>query len=118
MKQYHIYKTALILSLFFMSCGSDDTMADIPKDPFSGEIKSIIEDNTNGFPDNTQLSIAIIDQEKTEYIGVIKKGNTLELIDNKDKIFEIGSITKVFTSILLSDLVNKQQAVLDETLSR
>ncbi len=116
MKQYHMYKTAFIVSLFFMSCGSDDTMEDLKEDPFSGEIKSIIEDNTESFPDNTQLSIAIIDAGKTEYIGVIKKGNTLEVIDNKDRVFEIGSITKVFTSILLSDLVNKQEVALDETL--
>jgi CubicO group peptidase (beta-lactamase class C family) len=109
-----MYKAVLIL-LFLVSCDSDDTM-DTEEAIFSGEIKSIIEDNTKDFPDNTQLSIAIIDKEKTEYIGVIKKNNTLEVINNQDKIFEIGSITKVFTSILLSDLVNKQQARLDETL--
>ncbi|AXT52608.1 class A beta-lactamase-related serine hydrolase [Aquimarina sp. BL5] len=116
MKHYCKYATTLILLLLFMSCNSDDAVTGAEETAFTGEIKSIIEDNTREFPDNTELSIAIIDNEKTEYIGVIKKGNTLEVIDNKDRIFEIGSITKVFTSILLSDLVNKQQATLDETL--
>lgn len=60
-----------------------------------------------GFPVNIQLSIAIVRDGKAVYAGVVKEKDTFQIIENRDTIFEIGSLTKVFTSLLLSDFVNK-----------
>ncbi|WP_430410976.1 serine hydrolase domain-containing protein [Kordia sp.] len=69
-------------------------------------IATIITANSDFFPNNTQLSIALIDGNSTKYIGVIRNNDSLQTIDNKEAIFEIGSITKVFTSLLFSNFIN------------
>lgn len=72
---------------------------------------------TNIFPDKTQLSIAIIHNGKPEYYGILKEKNILKSIRNENKIFEIGSITKVFTATILAHLVNLNELQLDENIN-
>ena len=59
------------------------------------------------FPVNTQVSIAVVENGKVNYAGVIVEKDTFQIIENRDSIFEIGSLTKVFTSVLLSDFVSR-----------
>lgn len=59
------------------------------------EIARAIYSEANDFPNNTQLSIALIKDDVTHYYGVIKHNDTLKTCRNEDKIFEIGSITSV-----------------------
>jgi CubicO group peptidase (beta-lactamase class C family) len=61
--------------------------------------------HSKDFPNRTQLSVAVISKGKVDYYGVIIENDTLRPADNQDKIFEIGSITKVFTSSVLASLV-------------
>lgn len=56
------------------------------------------------FPENAQVAIATIENGKVTYYGFSKSNGKLEEIDNQHSLFEIGSITKVFTSTLLSSL--------------
>lgn len=63
------------------------------------------------FPNNTELSIALIHGNKEDFIGIKRQNDTLFFVDNRDKIFNIGSITKVFTSAILAKFV------LDNTLT-
>lgn len=79
------------------------------------EIIEIIFSKSNNFPNKTQLSIALIENGKTNYYGIIKINDTIKSIENQKKIFEIGSITKVFTSTVLASLVeNKKIKLTDE----
>lgn len=82
----------------------------------SSEIAKVIAENAELFPNNTQLSIALIDSEKTNYIGIIRQNDTLQNIENKDAIFEIGSNTKVFTSLLLSHQIHAGNLQLSDKL--
>lgn len=70
-------------------------------------------------PNKVQFSIALHKNGKTTYYGIIKSDHKVQVIKNSDKVFEIGSITKIFTSTILAqavvegkikatDLVNKQ----------
>src|SRR5580704_9318028 len=52
-----------------------------------------------GFPINTQLSIAIVENDKVVYTGIITDKDSFHIVENRDSIFEIGSLSKVFTSI-------------------
>lgn len=79
------------------------------------EIAEIIFSKSNDFPNNTQLSIALIENGKTNYYGIIKVNDSIKPAENQKKIFEIGSITKVFTSTVLASLVeNKKIKLTDE----
>jgi len=79
------------------------------------EIAEIIFSKSKDFPNNTQLSIALIKNGKTKYYGIIKVNDTIKPDENQNKIFEIGSITKVFTSTVLASLVeNKKIKLTDE----
>lgn len=74
---------------------------------------------TNFYPDGTQLAIAFIENGKVKFFrGIVKQNDTLKDIDNKDSVFGIGSITKVFTSALLARAVVDHQVSLDETVDK
>ena len=73
------------------------------------EIADIIFSKTKDFPDQTQLSVAIVRDGQTGYYGIIKTNDTIKPVENEKKIFEIGSITKVFTSTVLASLVEEKK---------
>ena len=81
------------------------------------EISEIIFSKVKDFPNNTQLSIAIIQNGKTNYYGVIKLNDTIKPIENQTKVFEIGSITKVFTSTVLASLVEEGKIKLTDKIN-
>ncbi len=119
MKQILSILFLLILSLALTSAYAQETTkakSNLEKEIENKEFVKILNKNLAIFPENTQVSIALIDGDKTTYIGVIRKNDTLQVIDNKNSVFEIGSVTKVFTSVLLSSLITKKQISLQETL--
>lgn len=88
------------------------------KDKFITQDQSeIIYRNTNVFPNNSQISIAIINNGKISYYGIIKESDTISTIDNQKSVFEIGSISKVFTSTLLASFVIDGNIKLNETIN-
>ena len=68
-----------------------------------------VKNKIDSFPENFQVSIALIKNDKVSYIGFQKINGKLKQISNYDSIFEIGSITKVFTGTLLANMVNKRK---------
>lgn len=82
-----------------------------------GKIDSINKYVKN-YPNNTQLSFAFIDGDSVTYYGVIRENDTLQSIQNEDSIFQIGSISKVFTSTLLADFVLKNKIDLEAPIQK
>jgi len=68
------------------------------------------------FPNGTQLSICIIKGDSENYVGIERRNDSLFYIDNKDQIFEIGSITKTFTGTILAKLVYEGKVNPDEPI--
>ncbi|AKK72028.1 penicillin-binding protein [Chryseobacterium gallinarum] len=81
------------------------------------EIAEIIYSKSKDFPDNTQLSIALIQNGKTNYYGILKENGAIKPIENQNKIFEIGSITKVFTSTVLASLAEANKIKLTDNIN-
>ena len=69
------------------------------------------------FPDHTQIAIAIINNGKVNYFGIDKKQDTILWINNHESVFEIGSISKVFTSTLLANLVMEGKVKLNDNVN-
>ncbi len=81
--------------------------------------KNEIDDVVNNYlknPENFGLSIGIIsgDNEQFYCFGSSDKKNGLSIDSNS--VFEIGSITKVFTSIILASEVGKNKLKLNESI--
>ncbi|MHA7059047.1 serine hydrolase [Aquimarina sp. M1] len=81
------------------------------------EQSEIIFKNAKRFPNHTQISIAIIKNGKVNYYGINKETDTISTIDNQKSVFEIGSISKVFTSTLLADFVIEGKVKLNENIN-
>lgn len=64
-----------------------------------------IFEKTKDLSNETQLSIVLIKNGISHFYGMIKQNDTIKNIENKDKVFEIGSISKVFTATLLADAI-------------
>ncbi|MEE9437813.1 MAG: serine hydrolase domain-containing protein [Saprospiraceae bacterium] len=96
------YSATLLFVLFLMTSYSQMTITDFPE-----KLQSIIKEKFDNFPDSTQVSIALIDNNVVKYYGVEKLNNQIIAVENKNSVFEIGSITKVFTSALLSNSIMK-----------
>lgn len=54
------------------------------------------------FPDSTQFAIAVVQPSGVQYYGFEKVGQDYQAVENQNAVFEIGSISKVFTSTLLA----------------
>ncbi|ROI01212.1 MULTISPECIES: serine hydrolase [unclassified Chryseobacterium] len=78
------------------------------------EIAGIIYSKSKDFPNQTQLSIAVVKNGKTSYYGIIKENDSLKPVSTQNKVFEIGSLTKVFTSTVLASLVEKNKLKLTD----
>ncbi len=77
------------------------------------EVKRTIE----VFPVATKISIAKISDNTVEYYGVRKtKNHQIETIQNEHSIFEIGSITKLFTSAILAQMSVEHLIDMDEKI--
>lgn len=72
----------------------------------------------SNFPEKTQFAIAVIKNSKTEYIGFIVEDKYLKKIDNKDSLFEIGSLTKIFTATLLANSINNNKINLSDRINK
>lgn len=96
MKQTLLIIIGILISSF--SFGQTETI-------ISKNEANILFEKTKDFPENTEFSIAFIKNEQVSYYGFKRKNDTIEYTENSKKVFEIGSITKVFTSTLLANFV-------------
>ncbi len=88
-----------------------------PSGKISLRQSKIIYEESKIFPDKTQLSIALIRSGKPVFYGIQIKNDSIQSVDNHLSIFEIGSITKVFTSALLAQLVEENKVNLDNPIN-
>ena len=86
-------------------------------DDYLSEIAEIVFQKVNKLPNKSQLSIAILQNGEVEFYGTIRDGEAIKRIDNKNSVFEIGSITKVFTSTVLTSLVEDKEVKLTDNIN-
>ncbi len=69
------------------------------------------------FPENVQVSIGKIEDANVYYYGALNQNENVVTIDNQSSGFMIGSISKVFTSTLLAQLILDGKVTLDENIA-
>lgn len=119
---YRVTHLAAITScvfLFLSACSSVEIQPAkyiTKQDFYSESIADSIFKYAKSFPENTQLSIALLDRDTIVYQGFIRKNDTLHFQNNAASVFEIGSISKVFTSLLLAHEVVHHQVNLNDPI--
>jgi len=81
------------------------------------EIADLIYAKTKDLPNHTQLSIALVHDNQTTFYGIMIENDSVKSADNQGKVFETGSITKVFTSTVLASLVNEGKIRLNDSIN-
>ena len=136
---YASYKTTFERAVFVLNISIDDNsdINGLSVKPFVEEVNSenvinnltiksgiitqkqseIIFENAKIFPNHTQISIAIIKDGKVNYYGINNKNDTISTVNNKKSVFEIGSISKVFTSTILANFVIDEKINLNDNIN-
>jgi serine-type D-Ala-D-Ala carboxypeptidase/endopeptidase len=82
------------------------------------EIKALINDSVDKNKTNAAIAIGFIDPNGTQFYGHGKLSNTSNATVDENTIFSIGSATKVFTTTLLADMVNKGLIMLNDPIEK
>ncbi|MCK0155781.1 beta-lactamase family protein [Cellulophaga sp. F20128] len=81
------------------------------------EQSALIFSTLKTLPNGVQISMALLRNGTPQYIGVQRQNDTIFRVDNRSKVFEIGSLTKVFTAALLADVVLQKRIALTDTIN-
>ena len=88
------------------------------KPPTDAEIKTDLQARIDKSGGNFAIVIGIIDEHGTRIISSGKLDNgTAGKVDG-DTLFEIDSVTKTFTTLLLADMVQRGELKLDDPISK
>ncbi|WP_170067771.1 serine hydrolase domain-containing protein [Neolewinella xylanilytica] len=103
---------------FSLVSAQPDTLIDArDRSPLDTLQQAILYDLMRTLPDGGELGFALIDGHETIFQGLRRQNGKLITVDNADRGFRIGSITKVFTATLLADLVTDGALSLDDTVT-
>jgi len=85
--------------------------------PSDAEIRNILVQRVDEFHQSVGIVVGMIGPSGRKVVsyGALEKGDPRVL--NGDTVFEIGSVTKVFTSLLLSDMVQRGEVVLTDPVA-
>jgi D-alanyl-D-alanine-carboxypeptidase/D-alanyl-D-alanine-endopeptidase len=82
------------------------------------EIREILVKRIDQQKQATGIVLGIIDPNGRRVVGYGNPAKGDPRPVNGDTIFEIGSISKVFTSLLLADMVNRKEVTLDDSAAQ
>jgi D-alanyl-D-alanine-carboxypeptidase/D-alanyl-D-alanine-endopeptidase len=86
--------------------------------PSDAELRSLIAGRVDTMKKAVGMVIGVVTPQGRRVVsyGQLKKGDTRPLDGNT--VFEIGSVTKVFTSLLLADMVRRGEVKLTDSLGK
>jgi len=86
--------------------------------PGTDEIRQILAKRTDQQKQAVGIVVGVIEPNGRRVVayGNVSNGDPRPV--DGDTIFEIGSVTKVFTSLLLADMVNRKEVTLDDPAAR
>ncbi|MDA1315639.1 MAG: serine hydrolase [Acidobacteria bacterium] len=86
--------------------------------PTDAEIRAVLADRIDVQKRSVGIVVSVIEPAGRRIVayGNLAKGDERPL--DGDTVFEIGSITKVFTSLILADMVQRGEAALDDPVAK
>ena len=83
-------------------------------DKLKENIQSLVDDNKT----NAAIVVGLVNPNGAQFYAYGNMSNANPITVDKDTIFAIGSITKVFTTILLADMVDRGLVNLDDPIEK
>lgn len=108
------FPKSLLLTPIFLLIFHDFVFA---QDIIPENVKAVIQSRVDK-GDNMSIVIGVVDSNGTEFYSYGKMAASDPEVPNEYSIFEIGSITKVFTTILLVDMVENGEISLKDPVSK
>jgi CubicO group peptidase (beta-lactamase class C family) len=105
------------LALIVVSCLTAQALparADVTDD----EVKSILQDRIERAKRSVGIVVGLVDDKGARVITFGKPGKDSKQVLDGNSIFEIGSVTKVFTATLLADMVERGEVSLSDPISK
>jgi serine-type D-Ala-D-Ala carboxypeptidase/endopeptidase len=100
----------LLFSLLFIQTAQAQT---------SDEFLPILRERVEIGKTNQSIVLALINEKGTQFVSYGKTAQTVEAKNSDENtIFEIGSLTKVFTTTLLAEAVRRGEVKLDDPISK
>jgi len=102
-------------TIFCLTVLAATTSAQMPTD---SEIRKILVERVDEFHQSVGIVAGMIGPSGRKLVsyGALEKGDSRVL--DGDTVFEIGSVTKVFTSLLLADMVERGEVALGDPVSK
>jgi len=79
-------------------------------------IQAFLRENFNNT--NAGMVIGLVDERRSRVLAAGKLDNGTSQEVNGDTVFEIGSVTKTFTTLLLQDMVERDEVKLDDPVAK
>ena len=76
----------------------------------------LVQKHLKQFFSGAEIALGIVDGDEVAYYGIKWEKDSIIELDNKETLFEIGSISKVFTASLLGMLVERRDFNIDSTI--
>ena len=86
--------------------------------PGTGEIRDILVKRVDQLKQAVGIVAGVIEPGGRRVVAYGKLGKGDARAVDGDAIFEIGSISKIFTSLLLADMVNRNEVTLDDSAGK
>ena len=86
--------------------------------PTDDEVKAILRERIDTAKKALGIVVGIIDEKGARIMGHGWADDGKKMEVNGDTVFEIGSVTKVFTSLLLADMVEHGEVKLDDPIAK
>ena len=99
----------LLLSLLSFPAGAED---------FTNAIRTLLQQRVEVEKRDVGIVVGIVDERGSRVVSCGKMDNGTGQEVNGDTLFEIGSITKTFTTLLLQDMIERGEMKLDDPVAK
>lgn len=90
----------------------------VTAEDFTNAIHAYLQQCIEGEKINAGIVVGIVDEQRSEIISYGKLDNGTDKEVNGDSVFEIGSVTKTFTGLLLQDMIQRREMKLDDPVAK
>jgi len=99
----------ILLSAFFFRAAAED---------FTNAIHAYLQQRVEVKKRDAAIVVGIVDEHGSSIVSHGKMDNGTDQEVNGDTLFEIGSITKTFTALLLQDMIKRGEMKLDDPVTK